>query len=248
MSSITSPDFQDVRAFHSRFGQPMDGPELPVTLMAQDQFMFRLRFLREEMDEYGVAYNKGNLIKAADALFDFVYVACGTALFMQASANFFPTMAWPSFDRTRDMAMRFGMLSGRSKVPGLMSDVHHSMAFKRLGHEIELFHLIHQSPEMNAVPLAISHLWNATWAAYFAGVLMNLPWASCWRHVQDANMAKVRAQKDGSDSTRQSSWDVVKPTGWCAPDAKIGMELTLAGAILPTHFVAEAEEASKPRI
>ena len=40
---------------------------------------------------------------------------------------------------------------------------------------------------------------------------------SAWRRVQAANMAKVRAQKDGSDSKRGSSFDVVKPKGWQPP-------------------------------
>lgn len=243
-----SPDFHDVRAFHSRFGQPIDAPDVPVVLMPADQFTFRLKFLREEFDEYGVAYNKGNLIKAADALFDFVYVACGTALFMQASSTFFPTMPWPSFDRVKDQSLRFGFLAGRAKLPTLLSGPMHNLIHKRFTHEIEAFDLIHQSSESCAVPMALSHLWNATWAAYLAGVLMNLPWGNCWRHVQDANMAKVRAMKDGSDSTRQSSWDVVKPSGWCAPDAKIAMELALAGAIIPSQFTDEAKQVSQPRI
>ena len=39
-----------------------------------------------------------------------------------------------------------------------------------------------------------------------------------WRRVHRANMAKVRASSDGSDSKRKSSHDVVKPPGWTAPD------------------------------
>lgn len=39
-----------------------------------------------------------------------------------------------------------------------------------------------------------------------------------WRRVHAANMAKVRAQPDGSDSKRGSAYDVVKPEGWVAPD------------------------------
>lgn len=39
-----------------------------------------------------------------------------------------------------------------------------------------------------------------------------------WRRVHAANMAKVRAQADGSDSKRGSAYDVVKPEGWTAPD------------------------------
>ncbi len=38
-----------------------------------------------------------------------------------------------------------------------------------------------------------------------------------WRRVQAANMAKIRAEKPG-DSKRGSTFDVVKPAGWKAPD------------------------------
>lgn len=40
---------------------------------------------------------------------------------------------------------------------------------------------------------------------------------TAWRRVQQANMAKVRAASDGSDSKRNSSFDVVKPEGWLPP-------------------------------
>lgn len=39
-----------------------------------------------------------------------------------------------------------------------------------------------------------------------------------WARVHAANMAKVRALRDGSDSKRGSAYDVVKPEGWIAPD------------------------------
>ena len=48
--------------------------------------------------------------------------------------------------------------------------------------------------------------------------LMGYPWQEGWNAVQEANMAKVRAAADGSDSKRGSSFDVVKPEGWTAPD------------------------------
>ena len=41
--------------------------------------------------------------------------------------------------------------------------------------------------------------------------------AEAWRRVHEANMQKVRADLDGSDSKRGSSLDVVKPAGWEAP-------------------------------
>lgn len=48
--------------------------------------------------------------------------------------------------------------------------------------------------------------------------LQGYPWQKGWDLVQTANMAKVRAAKDGSNSKRGSSLDVVKPEGWTAPD------------------------------
>lgn len=48
--------------------------------------------------------------------------------------------------------------------------------------------------------------------------LSGYPWQEGWDLVQAANMSKVRAQADGSDSKRGSSFDVVKPEGWTAPD------------------------------
>ena len=39
-----------------------------------------------------------------------------------------------------------------------------------------------------------------------------------WRRIQEANMAKVRANADGSNSKRNTMYDVIKPIGWEAPD------------------------------
>ena len=39
-----------------------------------------------------------------------------------------------------------------------------------------------------------------------------------WKRVHEANMKKVKAKADGSDSLRKSAHDVVKPLGWTAPD------------------------------
>lgn len=47
---------------------------------------------------------------------------------------------------------------------------------------------------------------------------MGIPWQELWDEVQRANITKVRAAKDGSDSLRGSGFDVVKPAGWRGPD------------------------------
>lgn len=248
MQLESANDFFNVRMFHMKFGQPTDvgmgEAAYPVGLMPADQFDFRRRFLLEELDEYGVAYNKGNLVKAADALFDLVYVVFGTALFMRAGPNFFTTMPWPTFVRVRDQADRFGYLKGVPPTPQLLPREMHDIIHRRISFELELFFACHEKSFTN---FSLSHLWNVAYAAYLGAALMNVPWDNCWRHVQEANMSKVRAMKDGSDSTRQSSWDVVKPAGWSAPDEKIAMELTLAGATLDPDAIEEARRASIPK-
>ena len=47
---------------------------------------------------------------------------------------------------------------------------------------------------------------------------LKFPWQAGWDRVQQANMSKVRAARDGADSKRGTGFDVVKPPGWRAPD------------------------------
>lgn len=67
--------------------------------------------------------------------------------------------------------------------------------------------------------------------------LKGFPWHDGWQLVQRANLKKVRASGDGSDSKRGSSWDIVKPEGWTAPDiagllVKFGWPNAQAGTAL----------------
>jgi predicted HAD superfamily Cof-like phosphohydrolase len=48
-------------------------------------------------------------------------------------------------------------------------------------------------------------------------VLRGFPFYEGWRRVQQANMAKVRAERP-DQSKRGTSFDVVKPEGWTPPD------------------------------
>ena len=47
--------------------------------------------------------------------------------------------------------------------------------------------------------------------------VLGYPWQELWNEVQRANMTKERAKADGSNSLRGSSFDVIKPPGWQAP-------------------------------
>ena len=119
-------DFGEVGQFHTKFGLPVS-QGTPRTV-DPEVLEFRIKFLREELDEFEAGAKEGDHAQMFDALLDLVYVALGTAHY-------------------------FGY-----------------------------------------------------------------PWHEGWRLVQCANMSKVRAQADGSDSKRGSSFDVVKPPGWTPPD------------------------------
>lgn len=77
--AASPPDLvEDVAAFHRRFGLPIAGPPRTVDPATHD---FRVRFLREELDEYVDAQAAGDLEGILDALLDLVYVAIGTLHF-----------------------------------------------------------------------------------------------------------------------------------------------------------------------
>lgn len=73
---------------------------------------------------------------------------------------------------------------------------------------------IAEGDDAKAFDALLDLVYVAEGTAHFHG----FPWQEGWDEVQKANMAKVRAQADGSDSARNSSWDVVKPLGWQPPD------------------------------
>lgn len=77
---------------------------------------------------------------------------------------------------------------------------------------------------------AFDALIDVVYVAMGTAYLMNLPWDKGWQHVQRANMTKIRALKE-SESTRGSTYDVVKPKGWVPPD-----RLLLAEILIHEHF------------
>ena len=52
---------------------------------------FRIKFLKEELEEFNDAYERGDLVHAFDGLMDLVYVALGTAYMMNVPW----AEAWP---------------------------------------------------------------------------------------------------------------------------------------------------------
>lgn len=80
--------------------------------------------------------------------------------------------------------------------------------------------LVSEEDEYREVLLAAAFdaLIDLVYVALGTAHLHGFPFDEGWFRVQEANMAKVRAQPDGSDSKRGSSLDVVKPDGWKAPN------------------------------
>lgn len=69
--------YDDIEEFHEHVLN-LEKP-IQVGLISDEFILERLRFLAEEMDEFGEAGIKGNIVGVADALADIVYVALGTA-------------------------------------------------------------------------------------------------------------------------------------------------------------------------
>jgi predicted HAD superfamily Cof-like phosphohydrolase len=67
-----------VGMFQEKFG--LMPPEVP-TLPTKEQFDFKMKHIREELDELEKAFNEGNLVDFADGLVDTVYVALGLSHF-----------------------------------------------------------------------------------------------------------------------------------------------------------------------
>lgn len=70
----------------------------------------------------------------------------------------------------------------------------------------------------NDLPGMADALVDIVYVALGTAHLLGLPWQTLWDDVQRANMAKERAAADGSNSVRNSPWDVVKPEGWVGPE------------------------------
>ena len=240
-------NFHDVDSFHEKFGLPRGDV---IRLMDPEIYQFRINFLWEEIQEIEEARMSANLVGVIDGLCDFVYVACGTALFM-GCPRIGHIGSWPSFREVRESAKSFGLLPPEvGTMPRLLPNHLHAFGKTVLKLRLEAFELAYSAAierESGALTLALHSLKMCTNSAFTMAALMNAPWENCWRHVHEVNMMKQRAASDGSDSKRKSSFDVVKPAGWKAPESKIAMELQLAGWRVP-DFLEVDNATGKVRV
>src|SRR5690606_14887919 len=155
-----------------------------------------------------------------------VYVAAGTALFIGCS-RYKRGAYWPSFRPRSGFDVPH-------ELP-LSLHVHHMRSFQVL---VDGLQEIYEDDELSmGADMMVSNLKTLCVEAYTYASMMSVPWEQCWIHVHKANMLKQRASQDGSDSKRGSSFDVVKPKGWLAPDVYIAHELIRSGWECPPHLI-----------
>jgi len=72
-------NYQDVKDFHEKYQVPCSSVPALLDPFTMD---YRIKFLREELDELVFSHGMDDLAGCADALVDLVYVAMGTAVIM----------------------------------------------------------------------------------------------------------------------------------------------------------------------
>jgi len=116
-------------------------------------------------------------------------------------------------DRVEEFFHKFDL--PRRPTPGFLDpDV---AEFRARFMEEELTEL-HTAIAAGDLPSAADALVDACYILLGTAVMMGLPWAKLFENVQAANMKKIRAAPDGSDSKRGSPLDVVKPENWQPPN------------------------------
>ena len=224
-------DFLDVLKLHQKFGFPCG--EFP-SLLEDTIFTFRHRFLHEELDEYHLAYGRRNMVGVVDALLDFVYVACGTALFLGAPRCGSQSQ-WPSFRTACRALVAQGIVDEKHSPPIFLSEPLHIYTLHSMRSRIEAFNNAYLSAchgddeEGMVLYLMLQTLKQCADEAYKAAAIMNIPWEKCWVHVAEANLKKM----PGQVPKRNAKYDLVKPVGCKAPEAAIAAELVMEGWHIP---------------
>lgn len=122
-----------------------------------------------------------------------------------------------NFDDVGDFHERFGLDNVTWHDPGERDVPVDLMAFRIKFLTEELVELQDAWVANSRVDM-FDALLDLVYVAMGTAHLMGLPWQAGWDEVQRANMTKVRAASDGTDSKRSSGWDVIKPPGWTPPD------------------------------
>lgn len=150
----------------------------------------------------------------------------------------YQSLSSPDFHDVGEFHEKFGLDNCTRQMPGPreVSDDLLEFRLKFLLEELREFgeavgyHLVMDNEEIKfernpGSPAKIDHekafdaLIDLNYVSLGTAHLFGYPWPVGWSAVQRANMAKERA-KEAKQSARGSTWDVIKPQGWTAPDIK----------------------------
>lgn len=126
-----------------------------------------------------------------------------------------PTLS--NFDDVGEFHRKFGLASVTHEGVGPREPDPELLQF-RLGTMREELDEYEEALEEGDDAKAFDSLIDLVYFALGTAHIQGFPWQAGWLLVQQANMAKQRSESESTGSERGSSWDVVKPIGWQAPD------------------------------
>ncbi len=201
---------QDVKLFHDKFGL-ITPPSF--TFLPDDLHAFRTAFFREEHKEYVDSCNSDDLGTAFDSLIDLIYIVCGAALLHGINDDFTQTVS----DTECYCYDLFASEEPPKTKPGYLTQPNFNEFNRLIDKNIKLYETAHLESNEELTRSAIAGLYQSVFMCASDMGCTTEMWDEMWADVQRANMSKVRAERP-SDSKRGSTWDVIKPVGWVAPN------------------------------
>ncbi|MFC4128897.1 pyrophosphohydrolase domain-containing protein [Nocardia rhizosphaerae] len=166
--------------------------------VSEDEVALAVRLVGEERDELLFALATRNLVEAADAIADSLYVRAGLLLRLGLARtyihDFLPKSTeqatWDTFDATNIMTE-------------IGDDLEESDA--RIGKAIADRNLLEVDAAVHQTMFQLTSV----------ATLLHLPMDRVWAEVQRSNMAKL---VDGKVVRRPEDGKILKPAGWTPPD------------------------------
>ncbi len=206
--------FKDILAFNEKFGLPVDTSA--VRILDAPTATYKLQHLTEELNEIIAGQTNRDLPHVADGIVDFVYVALGVAAFQGIDFD----KHWRIWSMWQPGETYFQAVEvfPRAGKPHLLPHPEFIEAISMLLGQLAT--LAQAMVEVDEMLLGMALTFIVKRALQMA-VDMSIPFDRLWDAVHAANMAKERAAsaEEAKKATgRSSSFDIIKPEGWQAPD------------------------------
>lgn len=189
--------FQQVREFHTVFGQLVsDTPQLPDDNVRK----LRQRILKEEVEEFSVAYKDNDRVECADALADILYVVAGTCV----SYGICPDSSIDPFERvkkTKQLTMFYNI-----PLDKILNDTFSYYEMAELDNDLAKI-----SCYLNTL---ISDVFSV-------GIHLGYPLEEIFNEVHRSNMSKT---DENGKAIKREDGKILKSSKWSPPDIKSILE------------------------